>query len=263
MSFTDIARLVLLQPLFNLFVFLATIWPFGDNVAFAVVAITVLIRVALLPFSRATIKNQQVMHHIQPELKRLQGEHKGDQAKIAQETMALYRRHGMNPASGCLPALAQLPILIVLFYVFRNIFRHDLLYGFLLSRFPTEEAFRAALDTSFFGIDLAQPNLWVLPVITGILQFIQSWQMLPPKKDLKTHEGADMQTQLSRQMTFIFPIMTIFISRSLPAALPLSWSVTTLFMIIQQWWMSRSLKLAQVAAPAVEVTVRKREKSRS
>lgn len=260
MSIGDIVQLALLQPLFNLFVFLATIWPFGDNVAFAVVAITILTRVALLPFSRATIKNQQAMHHIQPELKRIQAEFKGDQAKLAQETMALYRRHGINPASGCLPALAQIPILIVLFYVFQNIFRHNLLYGFLLSRFPTEEAFRAALDTSFFGIDLAQPNLWVLPIATGILQFIQSWQTLPPKKDMKTHEGQDLQTQLMRQMTFIFPLMTIFIARSLPAALPLSWSVTTLFMIVQQWWMGRSLKLAQVAAPAVEVTVRRPKK---
>ena len=261
MTIKDIAKVILLQPLFNLFVILAGLWPFDGNVAFAVIALTVLVRLALLPFSKATIRSQRAMHKLQPELRRLQAEHKGDKAKIAQETMALYKRHGINPASGCLPALAQLPILIILFYIFRNIFRHDLLYGFLLARYPTAEAFQGALDTHFFGIDLVHPDPWILPIITGALQFIQSWQMLPPKGELKTHEGADMQQVLTRQMMFIFPLMTIFIARSLPAALPLSWTVTTLFMIVQQWWLTRSFRLAE-AAPAVAVTVRSSSKKK-
>jgi YidC/Oxa1 family membrane protein insertase len=261
MSIADVVKLLFLQPLFNLFVLLAVSWPFGHNVAFAVIAITILVRVALIPFAKATIKNQRAMHKIQPELTELQQRFKGDQAKLSQETMALYRRHGINPASGCLPALAQLPILIILFYLLRNIYRHDLLYDFLLTRFPTEEALQAGLDTTFLGINLVQPDLWVLPVVTGLLQFVQSWQMLPPKRELKTHEGADIQQMLARQMMYIFPIMTIFIARSLPAALPLSWSVTTLFMIAQQWWFMRSFRLAE-ATSAVAVTVRKTSKKK-
>jgi YidC/Oxa1 family membrane protein insertase len=257
----EAAKLVLLEPLFNIFVLLAALWPWEGNVAFAVVALTLLVRLGLTPFSRATIKNQQAMHKLQPELTRLKEEHKDDQAKLAQETMALYRRHGINPASGCLPALAQLPILIILFYLFQHIYRHDLLYSFLLSRYPTEEALRTALDTTIWGVDLTQPDLWALPLITGALQFFQSWQMLPPKSNMKTHEGVDMQQQLFRQMMFIFPIMTVFIARSLPAALPLSWSITTLFMIIQQWWFARSHQLS-TAAPAVEVVVRKATKEK-
>lgn len=260
MSFRHLASLVFLQPVFNLFILLAVLWPFSDNVAFAVIALTVLVRLALSPFSKATIKNQQALHKIQPEVNLLKEKFKGDQAKIAQETMALYRRHGINPASGCLPALAQLPILIILFYIFRHIFRHDLLYGFLLQRFPTEEAFRDFLDTSFLGIDLAQPDPWVLPILTGILQYFQSRQLLPPKSETKTHEGADFQQLLSQQMTIIFPLMTIFIARSLPAALPLSWSVTTVVMMAQQWWFTRSFKLAEMTAPKVEVTVRQGKK---
>lgn len=257
---TDAGRVLLLQPLFNLFIVLATFWPFAGNVAFAVVGLSVLVRIGLIPFSRATIKNQQVMHKLQPELKRLQEEHKEDKTKLAQETMALYRRHGINPASGCLPALAQLPILLILFYLFRNIERHDLLYDFLMIRFPTPEALHAALDTRLWGVDLVKPDLWVLPIVTGILQLVQSWQMLPPKQELKTHEGVDFQQQLSRQMMFIFPLMTVFIARSLPSALPLSWSATTLFMIAQQWWLTRSMKAVALTTPTVEVRVKSKEK---
>ena len=84
MTIADIGRVVLFQPLFNLFIWLAVVWPFGGNIAFAVVAITIIVRLALTTFSRATIKNQQAMHHIQPELKRIQVEFKGDQTKLAQ-----------------------------------------------------------------------------------------------------------------------------------------------------------------------------------
>jgi len=259
---TDLARLLLLQPLFNLFIFLAVLWPFTHNVAFAVIGLSILVRLLLYPLQRQTIKSQQAMHKLAPELANLREEHKGDQTKLAQETMALYRRHGINPASGCLPALAQLPILIILFYLFRNIFRHDLLYAPLLARFPTAEALQSALDTTFFGINLVQPDPWILPIITGALQFFQSRQMLPPKQELKTHEGVDFQQQLSRQMMYIFPLMTIFIARTLPAALPLSWSVTTIFMIAQQWWLSRSAKLVEATTPKVEVTVRQKSPKR-
>jgi YidC/Oxa1 family membrane protein insertase len=261
MSVKDVAKILLLQPLFNLFILLALLWPFADNVAFAVVALTVLIRVALTPLSKKTFQSQRALHRLQPELTTLRQKYRDDQQALARETMELYRRHGINPAAGCLPALAQLPILIVLLYLFKNIDRYDLLYGPLLSRFPTVESFRAALDPTLFGIDLRHPDPWLLPIITGILQYLQSRQLLPRTEELKTHEGADFQRLLSQQMTIIFPIMTVFIARSLPAALPLSWSVTTVFMMVQQWWFARGADQAEVTG-GVKVTVRRPTKKK-
>ena len=100
-------------PLFNLLVLCYRIL-FSDF-ALAIIVFTVLIRTAVAPLFVQQIRSQREMQRMQPLIREVQRKHKGNSQKIQQETMALYREHGVNPAGGCLPLLLQLPILFALY----------------------------------------------------------------------------------------------------------------------------------------------------
>ena len=104
---------VFFLPLFNLLVFLYEI-PFFDF-ALAIIVFTIVIRTILAPLFVRQIRSQKEMQRMQPLIREVQRKHKGNRQKVSEETMALYREHGVNPAAGCLPVLLQLPILFALY----------------------------------------------------------------------------------------------------------------------------------------------------
>jgi YidC/Oxa1 family membrane protein insertase len=104
---------VFFLPLFNLLVFLYRI-PFFDF-ALAIIVFTIVIRTILAPLFVRQIRSQKEMQRMQPLVREVQRKHKGNRQKIAEETMALYREHGVNQFGGCLPVLVQLPILFALY----------------------------------------------------------------------------------------------------------------------------------------------------
>ena len=104
---------VFFLPLFNLLVFLYEI-PFFDF-ALAIIIFTIVIRTILAPLFVRQIRSQKEMQRMQPLIREVQRKHKGNRQKVSEETMALYKEHGVNPAAGCLPVLLQLPILFALY----------------------------------------------------------------------------------------------------------------------------------------------------
>ena len=104
---------VFFLPLFNLLVFLYEI-PFFDF-ALAIIVFTIVIRTILAPLFVRQIRSQKEMQRMQPLIREVQRKHKGNRQKISEETMALYKEHGVNPAAGCLPVILQLPILFALY----------------------------------------------------------------------------------------------------------------------------------------------------
>jgi YidC/Oxa1 family membrane protein insertase len=104
---------VFFLPLFNLLVFLYEI-PFFDF-ALAIIVFTVVIRTILAPLFVRQIRSQKEMQRMQPLIREVQRKHKGNRQKVSEETMALYKEHGVNPAAGCLPVVLQLPILFALY----------------------------------------------------------------------------------------------------------------------------------------------------
>ncbi|MCA1588502.1 MAG: YidC/Oxa1 family membrane protein insertase, partial [Chloroflexi bacterium] len=104
---------VFFLPLFNLLVFLYEL-PFFDF-ALAIVVFTIIIRTLLAPLFIRQIRSQKEMQRMQPLVREVQRKHKGNRQKISEETMALYKEHGVNPAAGCLPVVLQLPILFALY----------------------------------------------------------------------------------------------------------------------------------------------------
>ena len=104
---------VFFLPLFNLLIFFYNLL-FSDF-ALAIIVFTILIRTALAPLFIRQIRSQKEMQRMQPLVREVQRKHKGNRQKISEETMALYKEHGVNPAAGCLPVVLQLPILFALY----------------------------------------------------------------------------------------------------------------------------------------------------
>ena len=115
---------VLYQPLFNALILLYEYFP-GHDFGIAIVVLTLIIRFALYPSSAQAIKSQEAMARLQPKIKELQDKYKDNKEQQAKEIMELYQKEKINPFSGCLPLLIQLPILIALYQVF--------LKGFIIS----------------------------------------------------------------------------------------------------------------------------------
>lgn len=229
----ELLRTLFYEPLFNLLIFLAAILP-GQSIGWAIVLMTVVLRLLLIPSVTQQIRQQHKLRQLHPELKALQDQHKHDRETLARETMNLYKKYDIHPLGSCLPMLVQLPILIPLFYVFRDgltTAHFDQLYSFV----PRPDA----LNTMFLGIDLAHPNRLVLPLLVAGLQFFQSRMLL--KSPAAHQPESDTQRMINTQILYFLPVMTGVISLSLPAALPLYWAVGSAFAIIQQTWILKTL----------------------
>ncbi len=227
--------IILYTPFFNLLVFLYNTIAFNDF-GIAIILLTLIIRFVLSPLSVKTIKSQRALAELQPKIKEVQGKFKNDAQKQTQEVMELYRRHKVNPFSGCFPLLIQLPVLIALYQVSVAGFKENslsVLYGFIKNPDSLN-------STSLGFIDLTKKNI-LLSVIAGAAQFWQtkmsysfSKNSISPKDQKANPLGA-----INQQMLYFFPIITIIISMSFPAGLPLYWITTTLFSIIEQAYINK------------------------
>src|SRR5919107_1442150 len=118
----------ILQPLID--VFESVLLFFHDNVGLAwgtsIIALTVVVRAALVPLTLKQIKSMQAMQRLAPEIKALQEKYKDDKARLQQETMKFYQERKVNPFASCLPLVLQMPVFIALFYMLRKDLRHDI-----------------------------------------------------------------------------------------------------------------------------------------
>ncbi len=224
---------LLYQPLFNLLIWLYDVIP-GADIGFAIIGVSVLVRFALWPLSRVSLKSQKALQQLQPKLDALKEQHKGNQEALAKAMMELYKSEKVNPLSSCLPLLIQLPIFFALYAVLQDGLSTDNLvhlYPFV----PNP----GSIDTFFLNrIDLAQPHL-VMAVIAGILQYFQTKQLMArrPPPNLRKEKGArdeDMMAAMNKSMLYVMPVMTVVIGATLPGGLTLYWIVTNVLSIIQQ-----------------------------
>ena len=235
MSFiVDLYNTFLYQPLFNGLVLLYQYIP-GKDFGLAVIALTILIRIALYPLMTKSIKSQKALSELQPKIRQIQERFKSDKQQQTREMMALYRREKFNPFSGFWPILIQLPLLIALYQVFwkgLNPGEMNRLYGFVANP--------GAVDPYFFGlINLAAPSV-ILALLVGATQFIQV-KMTQAKASPK--EAGQPMSQFSsmfqKQMLYFFPVFLTIIFIKLPAALALYIVATNLFSIFQQYFVTR------------------------
>lgn len=227
----------LYRPLFNLLVFLYNIIP-GSDVGLAIIGVTVLVKLVFWPLTTKSVKAQRSLQEVQPKIKEIQEKYKDNKEEQSKKLMEFYKENKVNPMSGCLPLLVQIPILIALYQVFLKGFDPNslsVLYSFIHNP--------GSLDPFFLGwVDLSTPNK-VLAILAGASQFWQAKTVAPKNSSLpgapkKSDEY--MAQAISKQMLYFLPLFTVLISWQLPAGLALYWIVTTLFTIFQQYAIMRS-----------------------
>jgi YidC/Oxa1 family membrane protein insertase len=186
--------LILINPFLNLLVFFYKILEavsIPGALGFAIILLTVAIRMVLWPLTTAQLKSTQKMAALKPHLDRIKSEFGHDKVRHQQEISKLYKDQGVNPLAGCLPLLLQIQIVE---------FEKDGVLEGLNQRLLPSLHLDKVPDPSFLGFNLAdKPNQWqqigvfvlLIPVITGALQFIQSKMMMPEvKKNLPAKKEA-------------------------------------------------------------------------
>lgn len=235
------------QPILNLLVFLYNIVP-GNDLGVAIVLLTIIVKTVMFPLSKKAIESQKGLHEIQPEIDAINKKHKNNREALGKATLDLYKEKKISPFSSCLPLLVQLPFLFAVFRVFRNGFGGnslDLVYPFITR--PEH------INTISFGIfDLSAPHNIVLAVLAGIALYFQTKMMMArkpaPKVPSKTDkpEQEDMMSMMNKQMVYVMPVFTAFISYSYPSGLALYWFLTTLLTIAQQHYLFRDTATVKI-----------------
>ncbi|MDG5789406.1 YidC family membrane integrase SpoIIIJ [Evansella sp. AB-P1] len=195
----------------------------GNSYGLAIIIVTILLRILILPLMIKQTKSTKAMQAIQPEMKELREQYSAKdqqtQQKLQQETMALFQKHGVNPLAGCLPIFVQMPILI----------------GFYHAIIRTPQI-NPEIDPVQYGHYDPQVFLWfelgsadpyfILPLIAGATTFIQQKMMM-------VTDNPQM-----RMMMYLMPIMIIAFAAFFPSALALYWVIGNLFMIVQTYFIT-------------------------
>jgi len=222
---------ILYQPLFNALIALYNYVPFAD-LGIAIILLTILIRVILYPLFYKSFENQLVMQKLQPLIKKIQHDHKNDREKQARALMDLYKQHKINPFSGFLLILVQLPILITLYRLFLGDFTPEAfenLYSFISAP--------ETIDNSLLGLINLKERSIVVVGLAAAAQYVQG-KLSFARTDKKDETAA---SKVGKQMVFIGPILTLLILTSLPSAVGIYWLTTSVFSIFQQIIITRKL----------------------
>lgn len=230
-------------PIFNALIVFYNV--LGD-IGLSIIAITLIVRFALLPLNNKAFRSQRRLQALQPEIQKLQEKHKDDREALARETMEFYKREGVSPASSCLPTLIQLPILLVLYFAFK-----DAVGGQHLNDLYSFVHAPQSINTMFLGLtDLAKTPLdtykatgnilaFTMPLLAGIATYIQSRMIMPKGQDAPA---------ITKQLSLMLPILTAVFACTLPEALALYWITTTTFTIVQQYVIMKEMPVAQARA---------------
>lgn len=227
---------------------------------FSIILLTVLIRMFLYPLITTQLRATKKMQELSPHLARIKEKHKGDSKLLQQETLRLYKEHGVNPAAGCLPLLIQMPVIWALYTVLIKV------VGFNGDKVVSEVnkmvypglgiELTAPWDQHFFGIPLGESPAALfstsaaialsVPLFTAFFQFVQSKMIFHKPQDMqekalvkkgeeKEKKSEDFASIMQTQSLYIFPVMIGFFSYTLPFGLSLYWNAFTIFGILQQY----------------------------
>lgn len=225
---------VVTNPITQVLIFLYDL--LGGNFGLAIIALTLVIRGVLVPLTMPSLKSAEKIKKLKPHLDRLKKKHT-DKIKLQQAQMELYKQHGVNPMAGCLPQIIQLIILIALYQVFMNFINDGTVHG-------------QAVNMNFLWLNLSKPDpYYILPILAAGSQFIFSFMMRPgleqhkletqiKKKQEKSEDKLEMAESIQSQMLYMMPLMTGIIALRFPAGLAVYWVVTTLFSLVQQYFVS-------------------------
>lgn len=227
----------IVEPIYNMLVGLFTVVPFADA-GIAIIIVTIIVRLALFPLSRKAVTAQVEMQRIAPELEKIKERYKDDQEAQARETLALYKKKGVNPFSGILVLLIQLPVVFALYRIFlySGFPKIDttLLYPFIHAP--------GSVSPYFLGLDLTQKSI-ILAFFAALATFFQIRLAQPPKPGKSDKSfTADLARNMQSQMKYLLPLLVFFIAYKISGVIALYWLTTNLFTIGQEIVVRRKLK---------------------
>jgi YidC/Oxa1 family membrane protein insertase len=251
--FKTLWRVLFWKPVYNALIFLLDLG--NHSLGVSVILLTLIVKFLLLVPTQKAMKSQRKMQKLQPELAAIRSKHKNDQQKIATESMALWKKHGVNPFSSLLPILMQFPILIALYYaVSIGLFPYNsyFLYG------PLKDFDFYSVNTNFLGVmplDIMPSqmvSLFWLPVLVAFLQYAvmklsfakaAKQKKSVPQKDSpeKSFDFASEMEKMNKVFIYVFPLMIGFFTAVTPSAVGLYWAVSTVFALGQQYIVNKEV----------------------
>jgi len=276
-------RIPILGHLFGLFELLigwllAAIYSVVPSYGFAIILLTIIVRLLLMPITAKSTKSMAAMQKLQPEIKRLQAKYRSDRQKLNEELMALYKANNVNPAMGCLPLLAQMPVMIALYRVFyiprsasgqlpishlppNSQLVTDICGGVGRAGYhapngdePDKFVFMCDPQygqnpqvSQFLGLNLTvspsealkQGVVHFLPYALIMAAIIGTAYYSQAQMTKRNKNSGQAQPQAMQTVTKIMPLFFGFISFTLPTAVNLYFLTTNIFQIGQQWFMFR------------------------
>jgi len=203
------------------------VYHYVGNYGLAIILLTVVSKVLFYPLTVKSMRSMKAMQALQPQVNALRSKYKSDPRKLQEETLALYRKHHVNPMGGCLPMVAQIPIFYALYLALSVSVELQNAPFVCFGHLPPFVPFLGG--AAVWICDLANPDpTYVLPLLMGVTMFLQQ-KMTPTAADPR-------QAKMMLIMPFIFTWMFL----GLASGLVLYWTVSNILQILQQWFMDRS-----------------------
>jgi len=223
------------EPIYNGLIFLISVVP-GADLGIAIILLTITVKLLILPLSHKSVKSQAKIRTIEPEVKEIKSKFNKDKQEQARKVMELYKKHGVNPFTGCFLVLVQLPIIMALYWVFfkgLGDINTEILYSFI--------SIPQNINTQFLGlIDMMGKSVF-LALVAGVAQYYQMKLSLPPlSPDISKKNNGELSFKdefvknMSTQMRYVLPVFVFFIAYTISAAVALYWATNNTFSVIHE-----------------------------
>jgi YidC/Oxa1 family membrane protein insertase len=224
----NVWELIIQQPVINILIVMAHY--LGDNFGWAIIALTIIVNLCMLPLTLSQIRSSKAMQDLQPKIAELQKKFGKDRQKMAQEQMKLYKESGVKPAGCAITLIIQMPVWIALYQSIMlalavapegllNLSRYLYSWDVVFAAIP--------LNRMFLSMDLAQPN-FILAILVGVTMWIQ-------QKMSTTASSDPRQAQQNQLMLWMMPMMFAFLALSFPSGLSLYWVTSSVARIVLQY----------------------------
>lgn len=234
------------KPMYNVLVYILSVLPTHD-VATAVIILTIVVKIVLLPLSKKMFLSQIAQKKIQPIIAKLQEEYKDNRQVLGMKMFEVYKEHKLNPFSSIFLMLIQIPIVFALYFVFATGGLPSLVLEDLYSFTPHIINIQHIL----FGVDFTKASIYI-GILASIFQYIQirfSLQNIPQNPDAHKKSLAELkpeemiQKQMTVMMKYFIPFVILIASLQVSAAVALYWIVSSIFMIAQELYFRKKYNI--------------------
>lgn len=214
-------------------------YTYTHNYGVAIILLTVIMKALFFPLTVKSMRSMKAMQAIQPQVNQLRSKYKNDTAKLQQETMALYRQHGVNPLGGCLPMIVQIPVFYALYVALSVAVEIQNAPFICFGRASSWLPLLGGKELWICNLADYDPT-YILPLLMGASMFVQQ-KMTPVMGDPR-----------QAKIMLLMPVVFTFMFLNLPSGLVLYWTLSNVLQIAQQHYMDSGFKVAKTPTRATK-----------